>query len=133
MKYLKKFQTNADYQTFKGGDNWVLPNVSLVTENNKLVYKPKSLISFTVDGVTYQAEEGMTWIEFCGSKYNYHPSYGKHYFTYGVFSNPESQNYVKFATNTCTVTDVDPYDVIINGKTYPYKRATGPIHGGGSN
>ena len=23
MKYLKKFQTNDDYQAFKEGDNWV--------------------------------------------------------------------------------------------------------------
>lgn len=29
-----------------------------------------SLITFTVDGVEYQAEEGMTWGEWVGSEYN---------------------------------------------------------------
>ncbi len=29
-----------------------------------------NLITFTVDGVTYQAEEGMTWAEWCESEYN---------------------------------------------------------------
>ena len=27
-------------------------------------------ISFTIDGKTYQAEEGMTWAEWCDSQYN---------------------------------------------------------------
>ena len=31
---------------------------------------PASLISFKVDGVTYQAEEGMTWAEWVASPYN---------------------------------------------------------------
>ena len=29
-----------------------------------------NLISFTVDGTIYQAEDGMTWAEWCDSKYN---------------------------------------------------------------
>ena len=29
-----------------------------------------TLISFTIDGTTYQAEEGMTWAEWCNSSYN---------------------------------------------------------------
>ena len=29
-----------------------------------------NLITFTVDGTEYQAEEGMTWGDFIGSKYN---------------------------------------------------------------
>lgn len=28
------------------------------------------IINFTVDGVTYDAEEGMTWVEWCASDYN---------------------------------------------------------------
>lgn len=31
-----------------------------------------NLITFTVDGVEYQAEEGMTWQEWCNSEYNTH-------------------------------------------------------------
>lgn len=33
MKHLKKFQTNADYQTFKNGSDYVTPNVILIKEN----------------------------------------------------------------------------------------------------
>lgn len=29
-----------------------------------------SLISFSINGVAYQAEEGMTWVEWCDSEYN---------------------------------------------------------------
>lgn len=40
MKYLKKFQTNADYQAFKNGDDWVTPNVSVIEETSELAYNP---------------------------------------------------------------------------------------------
>lgn len=74
MKYLKKFSTESEYQTFKNGDDWVTPNVSAIEEDNGLFYNeiPK-LISFTVycggDGFTkeYTAEEGMTWEEWINS------------------------------------------------------------------
>ena len=36
----------------------------------ELYGKPKTLISFTIDGTSYQAEEGMTWREWISSKYN---------------------------------------------------------------
>ena len=31
---------------------------------------PKTIINFTIDGVSYQAEEGMTWAQWVGSAYN---------------------------------------------------------------
>ena len=40
MKFLKKFKTDADYQTYKEGESYVTPNVSLVTENNGIHYHP---------------------------------------------------------------------------------------------
>lgn len=45
MKHLKKFQTNADYQTFKNGSDYVTPNVSLIKENTSgngstIVFEP---------------------------------------------------------------------------------------------
>lgn len=33
MKYLKKFQTNADYQAFKNSSDWITPNISVIKEN----------------------------------------------------------------------------------------------------
>jgi hypothetical protein len=46
-------------------------NVSLIRwlENNNATFE-KTLISFTIDGTTYQAEEGMTWAEWVESEYN---------------------------------------------------------------
>lgn len=39
---------------------------------SKLIWEKaaKSLISFTIGGTAYQAEEGMTWGEWCNSEYN---------------------------------------------------------------
>ena len=36
----------------------------------ELYGKPKTLISFTIAGDSFQAEEGMTWAEWCESNYN---------------------------------------------------------------
>lgn len=45
MKYLKKFKQEADYQSFKGSDEFETPNVSYVTENNECYFEPyKELI-----------------------------------------------------------------------------------------
>ena len=42
MKYLKLFKTDAEYQQFigGGGDEFLKPNVSLVTDTNSLFYNP---------------------------------------------------------------------------------------------
>lgn len=37
MKYLKKFQTNADYQTFKGSSDYVKPNLSAIVESTPII------------------------------------------------------------------------------------------------
>ena len=57
----------------RGG--YVTPNICYVTELKGLKFKPKEkpapvLITFTVDDVEYQSEEGMTWKKWCNSKYN---------------------------------------------------------------
>lgn len=85
MKYLKKFQTNADYQTFKDGGDWITPNVSLIEEkvssinNNHIMFNEVELISTFTISVDYASsdiegpynfKEGMTWDEFLNSKYN---------------------------------------------------------------
>lgn len=40
MKYLKKFSTESEYQTFKNGDDWATPNVSTIDETIRVVYEP---------------------------------------------------------------------------------------------
>lgn len=72
MKYLKKFQTNTDYQTFKSSSEYVEPNVSVIENDNTIFYEPvksPTLITFTVNGAEYQAEEGMTFYDWAMSEY----------------------------------------------------------------
>ena len=77
MKYIKKFQTNADYQTYKGSSDYVTPNVSLVTGNKELFYNKKeiTIIRFhTVQTIyniktSHTALSGMTWNDWINSEY----------------------------------------------------------------
>ena len=49
------------------------PNVSKIENDNTIFYepiKPPVLITFTVNDVQYQAEEGMSWTKWCNSEYN---------------------------------------------------------------
>lgn len=76
MKYLKKFHTNADYQTFKEGDDWVTPNVSTIEEDNGIFYNEiLKLISFTLsDGFGEEAIRyalpNTTWADWVNTEYN---------------------------------------------------------------
>lgn len=40
MKHLKLFETETQYESFKSGSDFVLPNVSLIEENERVVYNP---------------------------------------------------------------------------------------------
>ena len=72
MKYINKFSTNADYQAFKEGEGYVTPYVCYIEETNgiKLQEYIAPIITFTINGIEYQAEEGMTWENWCNSEYN---------------------------------------------------------------
>lgn len=77
MKHIKKFQTNADYEIFKDSSNWIIPNISHLSENDNIVFgqfipsspTQKTLIIFTVNGIEYQAEEAMTFYDWALSDY----------------------------------------------------------------
>lgn len=73
MKHLKKFQTNSDYQTFKGSSDWITPNISVIVEDDTIMFEPftdvVSLITFTINRVEYRAEEGMTFYDWAMSEY----------------------------------------------------------------
>lgn len=42
----------------------------LDTINGETSYSTINIINFTINGTSYQAEEGMTWYEWCNSDYN---------------------------------------------------------------
>lgn len=67
------------------------------------------LITFTIEGKEYQAEEGMTWAEWCDSEYNTAPmAYIQYDFVY----------YSKDGATAERIYGVDPTDFIIDGETY---------------
>ena len=62
-KYLKKFQTTSQYNAYTADTaNFIKPNVSLITENNKVEYNKKESIIpitdavITCDSATYNGE-----------------------------------------------------------------------------
>lgn len=69
-----------------------------------------TLISFTIDGIGYQAEEGMTWIEFCSSSYN----------TKGFWCDDYDvmDEYSSFLYLSSSREGVRPSDTIISGGSY---------------
>lgn len=47
------------------------PAVSYCEQEDEVHYSPiPVIITFTIDSTSYQAEEGMTWEEWCNSSYN---------------------------------------------------------------
>lgn len=44
MKHLKKFNTTTEYDQFKSGSEFILPNVSFVVENTGVKFSPKATV-----------------------------------------------------------------------------------------
>lgn len=76
-----------------------------------------TLISFTIGGTPYQAEEGMTWAEWCDSEYN----------TVSAYISVLDQG-VWFPTGA-TLDSCHGRDEIINGMNYAFSQTSS----GGSN
>ena len=76
-----------------------------------------TLISFTIDGVSYQAEDGMTWAEWCDSDYDTIglDAVGDYYVNYG--------GHQRLATDDNT--NVIPSDEIISKASYKFYEAGG--------
>jgi hypothetical protein len=76
-----------------------------------------NLITFTIGGTEYQAEEGMTWGEWVDSEYN---TNGFYISGVGIFRGTQmsgqmsGQIYNDNSLSTCT----EPSDTIINGHSY---------------
>lgn len=129
MKYLKKFQTNTDYQAFKDGDNWVTPNVSTIEENKSVKYNVKEL-TFTLNG-GYNGDNGVYIFNFLFNKYglNYKGTITETITITGTFSENGTYNTIKIE-NTSN-------GRIYFGETSAYLKSDGYLeyynHSGGSN
>ena len=75
------------------------------------VFEKVTLISFTIGGATYQAEEGMAWAEWCDSKYN-----TAGYYVSGT--DISGSNGGRVYTNNSLTTPVLSTDAIISGWNY---------------
>lgn len=71
LKNIKLFSTDSDRTTYESSASYETPYVSKVTADNSVHYnKPIRIITFTIDGDEFQAQEGMTWNEWLNSSYN---------------------------------------------------------------
>ena len=74
-----------------------------------------NLISFTIAGTSYQAEEGMTWAEWCDSSYNTGYNSSEFWYDdYNVMCGPDSA----MVCDSSTGMDVRPTATITNGGSY---------------
>lgn len=139
MKYLRVFNTNEERQEFEQTvDYW--PIVTLTKNGQETVGKlnyydeedvvitptSKPKINFIVNGITYEAENSMTWEDWVNSEYNT-----------GSFTIPGNYVYGGVYTHTIvynrdTYQNVNKNDTIISGGIYAYDNDS-PNHGGGMN
>ena len=80
------------------------------------------LIDFTIDGVSYQAIDGMTWAEWCDSEYNIDNTY---YYDNYYINSTLKVGYITIATNNYQ--PIPPTDAIIDGKAYMILSTGGAI------
>ena len=77
MKYLKKFQNESELNSYINSSEFIKPNLCAVVERvgvegvRPVIFTPEpNTITFTIDGIAYEADPGMYWHEWLISKYN---------------------------------------------------------------
>ena len=67
MKYIKLFNTTTEYNSFKDGDSYILPNVSHIVNDNVVMFSParKADITFSYDiGESDGWGMNVTWVPY---------------------------------------------------------------------
>ena len=60
-KHCKTFQTISDYDSFKSSDDFILPNISYIYENESVDFNPDTSIDYSNEYFTIEAlEDGLT-------------------------------------------------------------------------
>ena len=121
MKYIKLFKQSSDYQAFTMWEEYVIPNVCYIEETEGVITTPyiAPLLTFTVAGIEYQAEEGMTWEEFCNSEYNTGGFYISDMY---VKKGSYPDRYEVYNDGYPHTSKTNPPDTIINGHSYDLAR-----------
>lgn len=106
---------------FKNGNNVVIPFAMLPLSNSSSPDSPSSgLITFTIDDVEYQAEQGMTWAVWCESSYN----------TDGYVYGEGDAEYVIYTNSYARYVDLnwgDPAEIKIESTSYSTRTVNWPM------
>lgn len=70
------------------------------------------IINFTIEGISYQAEEGMTWLDWINSKYNTDGYYQEGYVTNIVYAPQENYGFTVVYIDTELIKDGDVISLI---------------------
>lgn len=63
MKYLKYFQTESEYTTFKESSDFVLPNVSYAVDSTNIFYNPHTEAVISYNMVDLGLPSGLKWAD----------------------------------------------------------------------
>lgn len=135
MKYIKRFETNADYQAFKSSDDYLTPNLCAIEDIDDVVYQKLILPTFTIYNTnlgqtyTYSFVDGMTWREFIESEYNT----DNMFFAY-IYSGTEYVAHDRYSVISKGIEDMIEPSITISNEIIANKHyvTKGGIHGGGS-
>jgi hypothetical protein len=109
---INQVQSNIDLSNYYTKTE--IDNLELITVNDiDIICGVVSIILFTINSTTYQAEEGMTWGEWVESDYNTGGFYLSAYDANNILSTYGT--YIKFNNN-----DVIRSDIIIENQAYLY-------------
>lgn len=108
LKNIKLFSTNSDRTTYESSASYETPYVSKVTADNSVHYnRPVQIITFKINTIQYQAENGMTWGDWINSEYNINDNFV--IYNSGILSSNLSS----------AVENVTPQDVIVANSIHP--------------
>lgn len=136
MKYLKKFQTESELNAFNNSSEFIRPNLCAIVERvgvegaKPIIFTPKqSTITFTVDGVSYEADQGMYWHEWLESDYNTVGAYQANPDTYAtvIWNNKALALNGEYVYCTSSTSSTVESDAIVENGAYETASLPGPL------
>lgn len=117
--------TKSQITDFPTTEVWVFTLEDGSTVRKAIYIGVIPLITFTIDGTSYQAEEGMTWAEWCGSNYNVIGAYVIYDATHTGWITNDDSMYLSLTDYNNVLGE----STIISGYSYLFAPSA---HGGGS-
>lgn len=148
MKYLKYFETEAEYASYKNGSDYVTPNVSYAVDTTKVFYNSDNKInseiifatvakgtntendrrlaigntsnikSLKVDGNIIPTDRKITYINNSEVQLNFQEESTTIICPDDYFMNPDDLKYIKFMINAESHLDKGTYDKLYNADAY---------------